>query len=1581
MTKKRLCGSISMKLRYLIGLFLVLLALSCRREEELHPGRVPDGEPVTLHIGFGTPSFLNVEIGTKSEASRADESYVHDLYVMIFDADGRRFYNRYFTYEHKSADLATLEAQPNEGWYVENSEYDGDKQAYTTTRGVVKVSTVSRQNCTLVVLANVNNSITTLNGERDALDCLSDISTLEQLHNVKVTMRQEIVNRTDLFMMLGMTDPVMDTGSSVWGSFSPEGEYNEDGTKVMLNTLEAKVKFYVSYDETYINPSSTQARHWKVYNAPSAAYLTPHAADPDNVAYFSTEEAYFEGSYRDANDKVWQIFSFYVLENRQSAKINGSIEALAEPDYYLREKQEKSADPKHEGYEVNGDWLYAPTKATYVKFDLVMGFTDAGIKAILGQDTNFSEHALSSEVRYTIHLGDFTSSEGSVHNFDNYDVARGHAYSYYITIQNSEKVYVEVAGEKGDTNKIREDEPGQEGSLMLATTDLVNCDAHYEYHCMTFDYDRELDGSLLSWYVKTPFGEGAAHYDSDIHDWVSTFDDDQWVMFRVNDIEYDNQGNPVDYSDIRQEYPGIGAYDPTWRPSKGYPCPDLMDIHQLVMYIFDQTDRKRNPGGELPNDFVADRIRVTAFVDEYYYESDPLLKTGEPDPDLWRKFVNAKPRELHILSNAQFSKDRQSTVVTSTHAIIQQSIQSFYNVYSPNLSSLWGTEHTDEMSYVNRVKKDYDGQHEHVWRWWPEGVGLPAGTSVRPTSDENGRMNTAALWGLYTNEVQHWTNAPEGSGESYTGFLYYNVRNVVPELLDEAKYLAYSCLTRNRDNDGDGIIEPEELRWYTASVNQLVGMWVGYESLSKSARLYQPIDASDKVNGLNWRSWVVSSTADNVADPVIIRAEEAATRSDYTFYDWAGFSKDDRDKVSSVRCVRNIGTYQDNGVTKDVTRAPYDFMVNQYYEFPAGSDANGKVLPNEDGTYTVRFTNLNPKSVREYTENDLPYHDESSVHNQVYLELNMQSDAIVNDGVSIGNEETINKTITRNGYNTYCPEGYRLPNMTELLLMRALQPSSYWRHGANYPCRTFYSRGKLGGNRTDSEEEKIGWGYMRNDDRVHLTEERTNLNGVRCVRDRNRTGDITGKITVDNADHLVGGEYTTLNLNFSSAGSAITDIALALVYMTTDGMESTRPIPLGESVELGGVTVRTQQEWHIPDDMAILGRMAVRATVRNAAGITRSFETPVKLLSEVFTSLRLLHCEYDEADAHPDFPILVTASSPFEERPIVQMNLYIMDPGGDIQRIPLNIGSEKHYVSQVYGFQYDDATLQDGTYTFQLETVTAFVDILDPGVERERQATRSSVATMEILKHDYWPNPLPEGENAYDYWGEASDITGLWDKQEVKNMNFSGGDFIEANMDVRNCTYKQVPAGPVSARVNDRTVGRDNLISVGITDTDYTTSTIKTPNVFHVFYPAHDDEEGNGKDWLRLNPSTPAGNSNGCNYKWFTGGSNTGFVAYSASFYKPDPTCMQHFRLDYDGVWWNNQKVDLSRNSEWNPSNATATFNNLRNATTVYVGSTQGLHHSRAGYMFVRVVHNGAANNAAGGSVNLGDGPFNGGEL
>ena len=41
------------------------------------------------------------------------------------------------------------------------------------------------------------------------------------------------------------------------------------------------------------------------------------------------------------------------------------------------------------------------------------------------------------------------------------------------------------------------------------------------------------------------------------------------------------------------------------------------------------------------------------------------------------------------------------------------------------------------------------------------------------------------------------------------------------------KSLRYFCMARNRDNNGDGKIDRSELRWYTASIKQLVGLYVG----------------------------------------------------------------------------------------------------------------------------------------------------------------------------------------------------------------------------------------------------------------------------------------------------------------------------------------------------------------------------------------------------------------------------------------------------------------------------------------------------------------------------------------------------------------------------------------------------------------------------------------------------------------------------------------------------------------------------------------------------------------------------------
>lgn len=1557
---------------------VLLILASCARIKEEHiPGSemecYPEGAPVTMKLGFGTPDFLDVKIGTKAESSPADESCVRELYVMLFDTDGNKFYGRNFSYGQKMSSLSTLDDSDHDCWYVE-TDANG-----VTTRGVVKLSTVSKPNSTLVVLANVSNTISHIGTSSRVVDYLAGISTLSQLQATKVTLEQDIVTRSDLFLMMGTASGV-NTGSMIWGSINPETYYSTDYTseanpptkpyQIELKTLDAKVKFRVKYDTTNIDPDTSYSRNWRVYNVPTSCYLFDNNHSSDS--FFDTEEAFFDGTETD-NSGTWQVFTFYMLENYQTQKQSVS------QNYYLREKQYKEDDSDHTGYKVNGDWIYAPDNGTYVWFDMVLGLTSAGVAAVLGsvEDPNNPSQiaqAMTSKAAFTVHLGDFSNT-----SLDDYTVKRGHCYTYNISIENTSKIYVEVVTETTEA------QPGQEGSLLLVTEGIVNCDAHYEYHELEFKYSENYLDHGISWYVKTPFSSGG---DNECKDYL-------WVMFAVNK----KNDNGSAYLENRLPYPTKDpnddtwiAYDPTWNPETGDPCPPLMDIKQLVRYIIHQTAEKSQGHS---NDYLGEKILVTAFVDEYYYEYDPREydpydpeknTIPAPNPELWRKFVNKPPRELHILSDTRYSQDRQSDVILANNSIIQQSIQTFYNIYSPDLSSIWGTEHLDEMEYRTRVNKDGSQQ---PWPWWPlKGDGtsdrnVPAGPS--PSDIENGRVNTATIWGLNSGSDQLWST-----------FLDYSVNNNTPELKnvddDDYQYLAYSCLTRNRDNNHNGKIDPGELRWYTASINQLVGIWVGNESVTPSARLYHPMNAANKSVGTDWRSWVVSSTApSSIANPKVIRAEEGCTKSDYNFYAWSGLTNQERDKVSSIRCVRNIGTYLDGGTLKDISYAPYDRMVDQYYEFPAGSDANGKVNANQDGTFTIRFSRLNPKSIREYTADELPYHDEFSIHNCVYQELTVQ--AIADSKYADGSvpakypEETgetldelvLNDAITSQGHNYYCPDGYRLPNMTELLMMESLLPSNYWGNSFAYPCRTYYSHGVRGNDPVTSEtdEEKVGWG--KESGKVHIINQDHRITGLRCVRDENRTGVITGAVSVDNANKLKHStdsedQYMNVHLNISSLGSAISSLEISLVYSNVGGMEETIDVT-PEDLSFSGVSVRKEVMCKIPkyDDLPILGNLSVRVTVMNHASATpKVFEVPITLLSPVFTSIRLLHCNYDENAQNPPFPVLVTASS---ASGITSMSLKVVDPEGisNSYSIFTGGGNSDTYKSFVHNYLYRTDNAQDGSapvliegpYTFQLEVVSG------------GQTTRSDVATMELLLVEQHFN-----SGTIESYNDATEIDQLWEPSRVDNLDFYAGDFIEANMDISTCQYKEVIVN--GNRNNDLTIGRDDLISVGLTDTDHGTG-MTVPYVFHIYYPAHDGGQDSGQDWLRPNPSTSAGKSNGYNYKSFQYGDGTGFEPKDVSkntYAKPKMTAQQHFRFEQYGVYWNNQLIDLDQFSgDADPDKAKASFNMLRDAHTVYVGSTQGFHHSRAKYHFVRAVHNGSSQNSAGGDTNFGNDPVNGGNL
>ncbi len=1552
----------------------LLCAVSCIKEPFDDSGSIPEGLPITMGISFGAGEQLGVEVGTKAEASRTDEHNVHDLYVMIFDEYGNRMYGRYFSYEHLNSTLPDLVNNKNEGWWVDNvtvKDVNDDKNKTLAnkkkTQGVVKISTVSKENCTLVLIANLSNTVFSLDGE-SALERLSDITTLDQLKAVKVSLLQDVVNRSNLFLMLGKLEG-LNTSSMIWGTNPSKPNYNAN-YRVELEKLDAKVKFRIKFNPE--NISDITPRNWEAHRIPENCFLYPNAAPANGDAhdYFDAQPAYFEGRETDVTG-TYDVFSFYMLENRQPPKksvdtYEGGI-FTGNKKYYLREMQYKDPNPSYpDPYVKNRDplddgWEYARQNASYVKFDLVLTLTPTGIAHM---QEGIAE-ALTTEAFFTVHLGDFSNM-----GFDDYNTLRGHAYTYDITINNAESIYIEVRGEGGDEQYKNEVQPGQEGSLLLTTAGVINCDAHYEYHQMAFHYSPDLGHSddptpfanrkKYSWYIKTPFFEGGATPADNFNPITGYYEvpdkaDYQWVKFALND--QDGEGY---YKTTRRKYPGYdpddpatsGNYDPAWDPSQGE-APELMDVNQLINFLFYENEleyKKRNglPVTEDSKFDPAGDLLFTAYVDEYYYETHPA--TGEFLPGLWQDFVNAKPRELHILSDTEHSYDRRSDVIVSRHSIVQQSIQTIYNIYAPDLTSLWGAEHTDEMSWVNRERYR---SGEPGWAWWGTG-GLPSG-SVLYHDDENGRLNSAGIWGLTTGSEQLWDT-----------FMDYEVMNNTPELNEDHFYQAYSCLTRNRDNNGNGVIDENELRWYTASINQLVGMWVGNEALSRQARLYQPKDPTNTTDGVLWRSAIVSSTAPTIADPMLLRAEEGATKSWYSQNNFWNNNKAVTDKIISVRCLRNVGSYVDKGVVKDMTDAPFDKIPDQYYDFEAGQDPDGKAWPNEDGTYTIRFTRLNAKCIREYTSEDLPYHSEYSTNNCVYLRFTAQNptDLIIADGTLNKKQRDLNNEVSK--HNDYCPPGYRLPNMTELLMMTSLLPSSYWNNQASFPSRTYFSRGALGNElKTETEKNKIGWQYNAQAVRLHMQNDNDQAKALRCVRDDNMIGDITGEIVVADNEYRRLGEDWDIDLNFFSLSSVIRSVLLKICY--TDASGNKRELELSnKDIPLGGTTIHQTIQREVPaGSIPVYGFMTLRAEVRNAAGITRFFDTPVRVVSPTYTSLRLLPCEYKVPENKVEFPVLITASHFNEEVDSWLLRVTAPDKRTTTVDITGQLPTgDPTYASMIYA--YDPGTLRTGTYSFQLEAVCHGI------------ITRSEEVSMDVLKVNY--DPMNDVDwMAVDDASDISDEKYKWKREMVQGLDFASGDFIEADMDITRCQFIPVYCGPAPDYTvlhpgdedegygdpaylsSYSSVGMDDLISFGVSDTGWTDYS------FHVYYPAVPQLDPTYKDWIRFNAV------------WDSTDDDYGYEGSTYSRLNHDNPL--HIRLDKDGVFWNNNRMEVSAFTETNRAHVQDVLNRLINARTLYVGSTEGHHRSRAIYRFVRVVYNGEYSSTRGGNSDFKDDPIYGGSL
>lgn len=1092
----------------IISLIAVLLPGGCAWED-LRPNTGKDGETVDCVITFGSPMGATVDVGTRGELGIVRESNVFNIYLMIFEGNAsgsKKIYGHYF----ESTNLnATTESNY---WTVTNMSAANDP----ATSGTIHIKAPKRTGCTVVAVANMNpNDLDVSAG------LLSTIQTFGQLQGVVATqVRSEIAANSGFFQMTAQVDGVNIQGNTE--------EANDISKKTLsLKRLYAKVTFNVRVAKNPGGGDNSLLRSfvpytWQVVNVPTCSYLLQRAEDAADSAekMFSTSELGFETEtitsdpkhdfYEDGVTPVSiHSFSFYMMENRHAPRDGIS-------SYADREKRVKPASYEQGTFFQNGDYVYTDPLSAYV---VITG------KIVMGADGGLNHNAtLDANVRYEIHLGNFRED-----HWDDFNTNRNYNYVYNIFIGGAEDIRTEV--EAFSSGSLTEPAPGATGRVVVALEKVFDSDCHYSTQVISF-HANYMDPVNISWYVETPFNpDGVGGTDVQAGRASLSQIDYKWVEFFVN--EKDQNGEY--YSNKRTIYK---PHDYDFRDAEGNAIPfgdkrRTMYVDELVDYLKGQKeqydiDKKKTdpddpeydpdwtPKNDFDNSGLPDgpKISVTAFIDEYYYTRNPI--TNEYDPTLWKTVVNHPMRRMHILASSATSADRESSMIGSSFTLQQRSIQSIYAVHeTAGLQSAWGMEFTD------------DEQETGAGTYWKNKTLEDCGN----TSPTNGRLNSLKLWGILNPD-----GTPNMVGERWDTFLNLEGANETPHLWTDYNYLRYSCMSRNRDNDGDGIIDADEIRWYMASDIQLIGVFMGSYGIEGAARLYQRSAADQASSDKDrWRQHIIASnryvyTPSQQSDwnnsnkyPRVIWAEEGANGSNLNY------TGDLQTTNFSTRCVRNLGYYLDGGQRKDITLAD-DPEVE-----PSAYVVVTRKRLNEDGTITSPYTGayndstfyefdctrINTASLREPVDHELIGHDENS--KMACLSSKFETAPVCNlvnisgkTNYSFNNKSYNLKNIQQ--FNSYlddsfpnldanfsaCPPGYRIPNAREIsLIWTNLSPmttgdSSFLEAEAtSTPSRTHWSKGVEGSKKRASD-----WGWAMSSQHLRMADKSLTISSKpRCVKD------------------------------------------------------------------------------------------------------------------------------------------------------------------------------------------------------------------------------------------------------------------------------------------------------------------------------------------------------------------------------------------------------------------------------------------------------------------------------------------------
>lgn len=452
--------------RYNLGILKVLLALvllaSCSDEELARKGKnVPEGIPVSAKLSFAKEAEAVIETRAQGESGLSEQ--VSDLYVLIFNKDGKR---------------------------IPGDFYFSDVQSSTS----IEIETTTGERY-IYGIANLSTNLLSVTKEE-----LDNITTKVQLEELPMKLAQQSVDIVDgKFLMSGFftTEGAYDEDSPLCaidenGSVSVPTTDGPSAGKIWLKRLQSRVKFVVSIAEDKDVISFTP-ESFALVNVPEEATLYDTKAN--------TQGTFFTVDYN--QDIKNNTFSFYMLQNRQQMKGYYPEDAVSnEAKYELRSKKDPEGSKEGEG-----EFVYAPDHATYVK--LKGHYKGYGTK-YQGEDGDRKpgdKQLVDADVTYYIHLG-YVGNDAT-----DFSSLRNKDYTYKVTVEGVNSIILEV--EEG------KDYPRGGGNVYYTDGGNVkDVDAHYA--SIVLKFTKEMLGGISDAEIKVLVNSNlTAGFEAKDYSWLS----------------------------------------------------------------------------------------------------------------------------------------------------------------------------------------------------------------------------------------------------------------------------------------------------------------------------------------------------------------------------------------------------------------------------------------------------------------------------------------------------------------------------------------------------------------------------------------------------------------------------------------------------------------------------------------------------------------------------------------------------------------------------------------------------------------------------------------------------------------------------------------------------------------------------------------------------------------------------------------------------------------------------------------------------------------------------------------------------